>query len=46
LSFDARSIEHVDAAEGQLDMGMSSWRSDAELVQSVQEARRRLDGRG
>jgi hypothetical protein len=46
LLHDAQNIEHVDATEEWLDIGMPSWRSDPELVQSVQEARGRLGGCG
>ena len=46
LVHDARSVEHVDATEEWLDIGMPSWRSDPELLEGVQEARRRLGGCG
>jgi hypothetical protein len=46
LQHDAQSIEHVDATEEWLDIGIPSWRSDPELAASVQEARRRLGGCG
>ena len=42
----AQNIEHVGATEEWLDIGIPGWRSDPELMSGVQEARRRLGGRG
>ena len=46
LQHDVERIEHVDATEQWLSIGMPSWRSDPELAARVDEARRRLGGCG
>jgi hypothetical protein len=42
LQHDARELSHVAATEEWLDIGMPDWRSDADLLEAVAEAKRRL----
>jgi cell wall assembly regulator SMI1 len=46
LRQDAKTEAHVDATKEWLDIGIPKWREDSELAGAVEEARRRVSGRG
>lgn len=42
LEHDATELEHIDAIEESLDIGMPQWRGDSEIVEAVRAARESL----
>jgi hypothetical protein len=45
LATTVKTIEHVEATEEWLDIGLPQWRDDAELSAAVAQARRRVSGK-